>query len=68
MKFEAFLNLLSEGQEVCLIYEGFAVTGDQDALRCILNEDVYEGIVTDIEAAGDLLKVWVKEDDHAQTD
>lgn len=61
MNFENFLMLISDEQEIHLIYECYELHGTEDAIGCMLGEDIYKGIVTDIEAAGNILKVWVKE-------
>lgn len=64
MKFDTFLNLVDCEQEIVLFYEDYMLTGTQDALACMLSDDVYKGIVTDIAAEDDKLKVWVKEEEH----
>lgn len=62
MKLIDFLKLVPDTQEMWLSYESFVVQGTEDSLGCMLGEDVYKGIVTDVEAEGDLLKVWAKEE------
>lgn len=62
MKFESFLNLVDYEQEIILFYEDYMLTGAKEALECMLNGDIYNGIVTDIQADDGKLKVWVKED------
>lgn len=61
MTLSDFLNLIPGEQEMVLNYEYFTLTGTQDALSCMLGEDVCKGIVINVEAENDVLKVWVKE-------
>ena len=65
MKLEDFFKLLSETQEMCIFYDGLSVRGTEDALGCLLGEDIFRSIVTDVEAKGNTLAVWVKEDHDA---
>ena len=66
MKLIDFLQLVPDTQHMIIAYtDDFVVEGEEESLGCMLNEDVYKGIVTDVEASGDVLKVWVKE--HAET-
>lgn len=65
MKLIDFLDLVADSQDMWVSYEGFVVEGIKDALTCMLSEDVYQGIVYEIEAESGELKVWVKEDAHA---
>lgn len=63
MKLIDFLQLVSdEQQHLIIVYANdFMVEGEEKSIGCILSEDVYKGIVTDVEASGDTLKLWVKE-------
>ena len=61
MRLIDFLQLVPDTQEMQLVYEGFMLKGAEDSLRCMLGEDIYNGIVTDVEAEDGLLKVWAKE-------
>ena len=65
IKLEDFFKLLPETQEMCIFYDGLSVRGTEDALGCMLGEDIFQTIVTDVEAKGDTLAVWVKEDNNA---
>lgn len=62
MKLIDFLQLVPDAQQMIIVYaDDFVVEGTEDSLGCVLCEDVYKGIVTDVEALGDVLKLWVKE-------
>lgn len=63
MKLVDFLELVSdEQQNIIVVYaDDFMVEGEKESIDCMLSEDVYKGIVTDVEATGDTLKMWVKE-------
>lgn len=62
MTLEQFMQLVPDVQEMCVLLEAdFIVRGTEESLGCMLGEDVYKSIVTDVEAEGDVLKVWVKE-------
>lgn len=65
MKLDDFLDLVSDSQDMRLIYEGFVLMGKKEAIGCMLSEDVYNGIVYAVEAKDEDLKVFVKEDAHA---
>lgn len=56
-----FLNLVADTQDVHLVFDGFELKGKQDAIACMLSEGIYHGIVTDVEAEDDVLKVWATE-------
>lgn len=64
MKLIDFLQLVTDDtQQMLIVYaDDFVVEGTEDSLGCMLSEDVYKGIVTDVEASGDVLKLWVKEE------
>lgn len=62
MKLIDFLQLVPDTQEMHLVFDGFEVHGMEDALGCMLGEDIYKGIVIDVKAEGDVLKVWAKEE------
>lgn len=65
MTLEQFMRLVPDAQEMCVIFEmDFIVRGTEESLGCMLGEDIYKSTVTDVEAEGDVLKVWVKE--HAE--
>lgn len=63
MTLEKFMNLVPETQEMQLCYENtFIVHGAAEALGCMLAENIYhKGTVINVEAEGDVLKVWVEE-------
>lgn len=65
MTLEQFMRLVPDTQEMCVLYEvDFIVRGTEESLGCMLGEDVYKSNVTDVEAEGDVLKVWVKEHEN----
>ena len=62
MTLEQFMRLVPDTQEMCVLFEvDFIVRGTEESLGCMLGEGVYKSIVTDVEAEGDVLKVWAKE-------
>ena len=61
MTLSNFLNLVPDTHDVHLVFDGFELHGKQDAIGCMLSEAIYKGIVTDVEAEDDVLKVWAKE-------
>lgn len=63
MKLADFLELVSdEQQNIIVVYaDDFMVEGEKESIDCMLSEDVYKGIVIDVEASGETLKLWVKE-------
>lgn len=62
MNLKEFLRIVPESQKIWLCYEVFIVEADNEAMSAVLSDDIYKGIVTAVEADGDLLKVWVKEE------
>lgn len=40
------LELMPEKQEVTVVYEGFSAKAEAEALRCLLNDEVLQGVVT----------------------
>ena len=62
MKLKDFLGIVPESQKIWLCYEVFIVEADNEAMCAVLSESVYNGVVRSVEADGDLLKVWVKEE------
>lgn len=64
MRFDTFLALVPETQKIQLMYEGFMLMGEQDSLACMLNENTLSGIVVNVEAENDTLKVWVNENNE----
>ena len=62
MKLKDFLRIVPESQKIWLCYEAFIVEGDNEAMSAMLSENIYNGVVRAVEADGDLLKVWVKEE------
>lgn len=62
MKLNDFLHFVHEKQQVWLCYEGYIVEADGEAISVVLSEDIYKGIVTAVEAEGDVLKIWAKEE------
>ena len=62
MKLNDFFRFVHEKQQVWLCYEGFIVEADGEAMSAVLSDDIYKGIVTAVEAEGDTLKIWAKEE------
>ena len=62
MKLKDFLGIVPESQKIWLCYEAFIVEAENEAMSAVLSEDIYNGVVRAVEADGDLLKVWVKEE------
>ena len=62
MNLKDFLRIVPESQKIWLCYEVFIVEGDNEAMSAVLSENIYNGVVSAVEADGDLLKVWVKEE------
>ena len=62
MKLKDFLRIVPESQKIWLCYEVFIVEADNEAMSAVLAENIYNGVVRAVEADGDLLKVWVKEE------
>ena len=62
MKLKDFLGIVPENQKIWLCYEVFIVEADNEAMSAVLCESVYNGVVINVEADGDVLKIWVKEE------
>lgn len=62
MKLKDFLRIVPESQKIWLCYEVFIVEADNEAMSAVLSENIYNGVVRSVEADGDLLKVWAKEE------
>ena len=62
MKLKDFLRIVPESQKIWLCYEVFIVEAENEAMSAVLCENIYNGVVGAVEADGDLLKVWVKEE------
>ncbi len=62
MKLKDFLGIVPENQKIWLCYEVFIVEADNEAMSAVLSESVYNGVVINVEADGDVLKIWVKEE------
>ena len=62
MKLKDFLRIVPESQKIWLCYEVFIVEGDNEAMSAVLSENIYDGVVIDVEAEGDTLKIWAKEE------
>lgn len=62
MKLKDFLGIVPENQKIWLCYEVFIVEADNEATSAVLSESVYNGVVINVEADGDVLKIWVKEE------
>lgn len=62
MKLKDFLRIVPESQKIWLCYEVFIVEAENEAMSAVLSENIYNGVVRAVEADGDLLKVWVKEE------
>ena len=62
MKLNDFLRIVPESQKIWLCYEVFIVEADNEAMSAVLSESVYNGVVINVEADGDVLKIWVKEE------
>ena len=66
MTLEQFLRFVPDTQEMQVCYcNNCIVRGTEESLGCMLGEDICKGNVTDVEAEGDVLKVWVTE--HAES-
>ena len=63
MKFAELFNLIPETQEVHLIFADCGIVGTGDSLGCLLNQDAFNAKVTNIEAYGNKIKVWIEVDD-----
>lgn len=46
IRVEDMLELMPEKQEVTVVYEGFSAKAEAEALRCLLNDDILQGVVT----------------------
>lgn len=62
MKLKDFLRIVPENQKIWLCYEAFIVEAENEAMSAVLSEDIYNGVVRAVEADGDLLKIWAKEE------
>lgn len=62
MNLKEFLRIVPESQKIWLCYEIYIVEADNEAISAVLSENIYNGVVRAVEADGDLLKVWVKEE------
>ena len=62
MKLKDFLGIVPESQKIWLCYEVFIVEAENEAMSAVLSESVYNGVVINVEADGDVLKIWVKEE------
>lgn len=62
MNLKEFLRIVPESQKIWLCYESFIVEADNEAMSAVLSENIYNGVVRAVEADGDLLKVWAKEE------
>ena len=62
MKLKDFLRIVPENQKIWLCYEVYIVEADNEAMSAVLSENIYNGVVRSVEADGDLLKVWAKEE------
>lgn len=62
MKLKDFLRIVPESQKIWLCYEVFIVEADNEAMSAVLSENIYNGVVRAVEADGDLLKIWAKEE------
>lgn len=58
------LNLISDEQDVRICYDGYVVKGTADTLRCVLCEDMYKGVVTDVSAGENMLNILAEEDEQ----
>ena len=62
MKLKDFLRIVPESQKIWLCYEVYIVEADNEAMSAVLSESVYNGVVRSVEADGDTLKIWAKEE------
>lgn len=65
MKLNDLFKTIPSAQKVRLFYEDSVVAGTQDSLICLLDDFVFNGVATIVEAEDDEVQVWVKEDAHA---
>ena len=63
IKLNEFLYLVSENQNVMLMFSDLSVVGTEDAISCIANSNANNSRVTGVEASDDLLKVWIEYDE-----
>lgn len=63
IKFNEFIALVPEEQNVMLIFSNMFVTGTQDAISCCASNDVNNSRVVNAEAVDSVLKVWVEYDE-----
>lgn len=62
MNLKDFLRIVPESQKIWLCYEVFIVEADNEAMSAVLSENIYNGVVRAVEAEGDTLKIWAKEE------
>lgn len=65
IKFNEFIALVPEEQNVMLIFSDLSVVGTQDAISCITNSEINNSRVVNTEAVDSVLKVWVEYDENA---
>ena len=68
MKLSELFDCTSETQEILLNGDGIctSIESDAESLTNVLNEHVQGMKVTDIEADGGVLKVWIEEADDGK--
>lgn len=64
IKFNEFIALVPEEQNVMLIFLNLSVAGTQDAISCFANSEVNNSRVVNTEAVDSVLKVWVDYDEN----
>jgi hypothetical protein len=62
MKLGEFFYLVPEEQNMRLLFSGLEVSGTQDSISCIANEEVNGMTVVNVEAEDGFLKVWLKDE------
>lgn len=61
LKFSEFLYHVDDEQKLMVLFCGLEVTGTQEAISCIANDDLNNMMVVGVGAEDDCLKVWVKD-------
>lgn len=63
IKFNEFINLVPEEQNVMLIFSDLSVVGTQDAISSLASSEINNTMVINAEAVDSVLKVWVEYDE-----
>ena len=60
MTLQNLLLVAAEGQKVTVIIDGSEITGSEDALYAWLGHGALNGIVEEVRAEEDVMKIWVE--------